>query len=171
MKEALIVATLAIVALVVLVPKLGGVIRQIEPGRDRTIEIQNLSNSHIDIPTGGPYVLAHCADPCRLGSWIKLYVGRIPKSGFLAVWAESGADRVWYYPTDANFYPKVEATPDVQVLSDGLKLSSAQGVHKRWTLKLALLDSPYTRAEIETLMPDHVIASHEMQIELGEGKR
>ncbi len=170
MKAVILMALFSVLALIVMVPILSGVIRQIEPGRDRSPELQNLADRAIQIPERGPFVLAHCADPCRLGSWVKLYAGRIEQKGYLAVWAESEGDRVWYYPSDSGYYPEVAASPATVVLSDGLKLSRAHASHRAWTLKLALVDARYGREQLETLAPEHVIVADELALDLGAGR-
>jgi hypothetical protein len=170
MKSLLLTAACAVLGFAVAVPTVALMIRQLEPGRDKPADLKNLENRNISMPESGPFVLAHCIEPCRLGSWIKLYVGRIPRAGYLAVWAESGVDRVWYYPSESEFYPEVTASPEINVLSDGVKLSRSHVGHKDWTLKLALVDQRYTRDEVLGLSDDHVIVSRSIDLALGEGR-
>jgi hypothetical protein len=161
----------SVLAFVLIVPVLANVIRQIEPGRQKSPEVMAMERG-TEIPPSGTFVTAHCPEPCRLGTYVKLIVGRTEKPSWLAAYAEDeGHRRVWYYPTVSGVMPEVAARKDVGVLSEAIKLSDAHKHGDVWTLHLVLVDEKMTREQLEQPDPQHVVTQNELQLVLGEGKR
>lgn len=145
------------------IPVLASAIREIEPGRNKPPE----QVAGPEVPKEGPFITAHCPEPCRLGSYVKLVVGRTAKPTYLYAFAEDEAKhRVWYYPTASGVQPLVEPHADIVVLSEALKLSDEHKVGREWTLHLYLLAEPVARVGA---IKDP-IASKELKLVLGEGR-
>lgn len=161
-----------LLAFAVGVPMLARVIREIEPGRQKSPEQMALDRSGDDIPAQGTFITAHCSEPCRLGSYVKLIAGRTEKPVWLVVYAEDEAkNRVWYFPTPSGQMPMLEARRDVFVLSEALKLSDEHKSEREWTLRLLLVDQKTTRDELAAIDRAHVVAENALHLVLGEGKR
>jgi hypothetical protein len=160
----------SLLAFALCVPVIANVIREIEPGRQKSPESMAL-DSGPQIPERGPVITAHCPEPCRLGTYVKLIAGRTDKPSWVAVYAEDAAHhRVWYFPDPAGDMPQVAVRNDVGVLSEAVKLSDEHKSEKAWTLHLLLVDQKMTRAELLAPAQEHVIVATELHLVLGEGK-
>ena len=157
----MIVASVA--ALAVGVPVMARAIREIAPGRAKPPE----QVAGPEVPKEGAFITAHCPEPCRLGTYVKVIVGRTDRPTFLLAYAEDEQQhRVWYFPTDSALQPEIEPQSGIEVLSEALKLSDAHKVGREWTLHLYLLAEPTARTD--TIK--NVVASKELELVLGEGR-
>jgi hypothetical protein len=144
-------------------PVLASAIRELEPGRNKPPD----QVAGPEVPKEGAFITAHCPEPCRLGSYVKLVVGRTDKPSYLYAYAEDEAlHRVWYYPTQSGTLPLIDPHADIVVLSEAIKLSDEHKVGREWTLHLYLLQEPTERgAPIKD-----PIASKALKLVLGEGR-
>ena len=165
----LIIASVA--ALLAGVPILAAIIREIEPGRQKSPEAMALERGP-EIPERGTFITAHCPEPCRLGTYVKLIAGRTEKTTYLAAYAENAAhDRVWYFPSVSGAMPEVLPRAGVEVLSQAIRLSDEHKSEREWKLHLLLVDQLMTRAALATPDKARIVTETELTLQLGEGTR
>lgn len=154
------------------VPGLAVMIRQLDPGREKTPEMVKYGPQGVAVPETGPFVAASCPEPCRLGTWVKLFAGRTERPGYLALWAEAeGAERIWYYPTAKGFMPEVAASAEQQVLSEAIKLSRSHDKASLWTFHMHVQAEPSARDAVLSQPDSAIIAKTKFSLALGDGER